>query len=71
MDFTIRFVVRPHRQAEFEVELKVVHVRTRDFREKLESHRSTSSPVFGRKNERDHYALTLLWNAFIARRPPA
>jgi len=37
MDFTIRFVVRPHRQAEFELEPKVVHVRTRDFREKLES----------------------------------
>jgi hypothetical protein len=29
--------------------------------------------VFGRKNERDHYApdhpLNLLWNEFIARRP--
>lgn len=41
-EFTIRFVgeVWPHLQAEFErreVELKVVHVRTRDFWEKLES----------------------------------
>jgi hypothetical protein len=60
MDFAIRFVgeVWPHLRAEFERrEVELV------------------TGVFGRKNERDHYAsdhpLTLLWNAFIARRPPA